>query len=279
MRNFKAFVALTAAFTLVIGGLIIGVNLANGDENQYAAFTSDNKSVSSSAFESAALSGGASVVVSAFDSASVSSASVPSGGETTPPRSGRIITDSALFDDHQGETTAEDAAWQRYDLYAAAVPGVDGVTVADSVALSAGQGGTFPTFSTDRPNSENYCPIGKLTGNTDACIEFTINLSAAAKVGIYGQFSNRAMTDPLIAFNDVFSLSINGEVQNTSGVYLPQGGSNFAPANRYVFLGYADLKAGANTVAIKVVMPKSGNNGYNFYGFRFSAQTATVSVA
>ena len=130
----------------------------------------------------------------------------------------------------------------------------------------------------NRANSEGYLPIGNLNRNTNATITYTINVSAAAKVGIYGQFSDRATSDPLITFSDIFSLTVNGTAQTVT-TNLPQGGSNYAASNRYIFLGFVNLSAGRNTVVLTVTMPNANNNGYNFYGFRFSAQSATITGA
>ncbi|MBR7186042.1 MAG: hypothetical protein IKD43_00870, partial [Clostridia bacterium] len=198
------------------------------------------------------------------------------GGEQPGGTSGGVITNSTLADNHQGETSVEkDAKWARYDLYALSAAGSEAfasyVKVVDGV-------GANQNISTNRVNEEGYYPIGNMNKNTNLTVTYTIYASEACEVGIYGQFSNRAASGADIPFTEIFSLTVNNTVQPCTGVNLPQDGSNYAPTNNYLFLSYANLVKGENTVVLTVVMANTANNGYNFYGFRFSAETAQIGM-
>ncbi len=58
---------------------------------------------------------------------------------------------------------------------------------------------------------------------------------------------------------------------------MPSEGTKRTSSEKYIFAGYANLTANDNTVQYKIVQTSDLNNGANFYGFRFSAQTATIA--
>ena len=197
------------------------------------------------------------------------------GGGTTPA--------NALPDNHQN-TSEKDASWKRVDLYAASAAGSQ--TPASYVTIVNGNIPDYTyNWATRRADSNGYYPIGNTSGNTGLTITFNITSTANAEVGIYLETNERTTNTLLpeagIKFSDVYSLKVNG-ANVTTNATMPIGTTNWGATNRYIFLGYANVTAGNNTVVVTCVdtAPSSGNDtrGYNIYALRFSAQTATIAA-
>lgn len=67
-----------------------------------------------------------------------------------------------------------------------------------------------------------------------------------------------------------------------SNILLPIGSSNWAASNQYDFIGFVNVKAGANTIVLTVTdtgnHSGSDTNGYNVYAIRFTAADNTFTV-
>ncbi len=204
------------------------------------------------------------------------------GGTPTPtPQPGE-----ALPDDHQG-TTEKDATWKRTDLYARHVAYDGGDTapgVAPYVTLQDGPGYTGTSMTNPpstaanrfRADSAGFVPIGNTNRNTGGTITYAITSSAAAEVGVYVELSATTSTTPA-KFDEIFEVYVNNAKLTTANFDLPTGATNWGAANKFQFVSYSNLNSGDNTIQIKIIMPSGNNNGANFYGFRLTAQSATIA--
>ncbi len=203
------------------------------------------------------------------------------GGQGGGGQGGGGQQGAALPDNHQG-TSEKDASWKRTDLYVANAPGAQEASSYVTIVNGTVEGITF-NYEPRRADSNGYYPIGNTSGNNGLTITFNITCSAAAEVGIYLETNDRTTSTVIpeggIKFSDIYTLKVNGNNVSTN-TNMPVGTSNWAANNKYIFLAYANLTAGNNTVVLTCIDtgPSSGNSkGYNIYGLRFSAQTATIA--
>ena len=193
------------------------------------------------------------------------------GGDTPVDPSPSVTPTVGLPDDHS-TGTEKDVSWARYDFYAHAAPAGD--TFPAYVTAVAGSAGAL-TAPNNRGDQLGYYPVGNLNKNTGTTITYTLNATAACEVGVYVELCWRN-ADTGGTFDKVFELTVNGTKVNCTSA-LPEGGSQWTATNNFMFVGYANLTSGTNTVVIKVIQDASTNYGYNFYALRLSAQTAVIT--
>ncbi|MBP5693971.1 MAG: InlB B-repeat-containing protein, partial [Bacilli bacterium] len=202
------------------------------------------------------------------------------GGGSTP------TPGAPLPDDHQG-TTEKDASWKRTDLYARHTPYDGGesapavapyVTVQDGPDYTGTSMANPPSNATNRfrADSAGYVPIGNTNKNNGGTITYAITSSVAAEVGVYVELSATTSATPA-KFDEIFEVYVNSAKVTTSNFTLPTGTTNWGASDKFQFVSYSNLNIGDNTLQIKIIMPSTGNNGANFYGFRLSAQSATIA--
>ncbi len=153
-----------------------------------------------------------------------------------------------------------DAEWNETLLYAMTEKG--STSIAPGILALEG---AHPL--SDYANKAGYYPI-----DVDAGATITYNLLSdkAAQVGLYAEFS-KAPTER--NFSDSFKLSVNG-TETTVNAAMTKGTRN-APTNTFVLLGFVNLEKDTNTIALEV---KEAGEEYNFYGFRFTAESAEVKL-
>ena len=181
-------------------------------------------------------------------------------------------TDPSPTDPSPSVTPTKDENWTKYDLYAHAAPA--SAEFPAYVTAVAGTGGAL-SAPTNRTNAAGYYPVGNTNKNNGATLTYTLNATAACEVGVYVELCNKTEANSS-TFEKVFEVTVNGTKINCTAP-LPTGSQDWVASNVFTFVGYANFTSGTNTVVIKVIQDSATNYGYNFYGFRFTAQTAVIT--
>ena len=203
----------------------------------------------------------------------------------TPSGSYGVIvgtTATSNVPDSHTTTTADDTSWNRYTYNAFSKPWQEGLAMTDiSSKLTLSGTTTNLVVQTEAATSETYrtadgyAGIGGFRSASGAVLTFTINASAATRAGLYIHVAWRT-TQYTMA--DFASVTVNGAAADVGAVNMPlagDGDTQYAPTPSMLFLGYINLNAGTNTIAI--TRSSNTNASFNFFGIRLSAQTGTLS--
>ena len=157
----------------------------------------------------------------------------------------------------------DDTGWTEYVFYA--------LTTGGELESNYERSSTVTVDVRDaKKNTAGVGCLGNLDTGVGREITIYVNASKAGKVGMYLELGNLKNGNNLCDWADI---TINGK-KYTSDAAMPTG-TNYTPSNKFVKVGYIELKAGLNKITFTVNSSKQ-LSGHNFYGVKFTSSDITV---
>ena len=158
----------------------------------------------------------------------------------------------------------DDTGWNEYVFYALTTGG----TLESNYEID-----TAKVTIDVRDAKKNTAGVGCL-GNLDTgkgkTITVRFNASKAGKVGLYLELGNLKDGNNLCDWADI---TLNDK-KYTSDAAMPTG-TNYTPSNKFVKVGFIELKEGLNKITFTVNSSKP-MSGHNFYGIKFTSSDITI---
>lgn len=180
----------------------------------------------------------------------------------------RVNRGLGLNGGNQNVTLRGDEEWGQTVLYATDSPRSSMLSVGVTVTNGA------PSFPSNRVNAAGYYPIGGINNSAGIKIHYDVVVSEDARVGLYAEFGNRNETRN---FDECFTLTVNDQKIEVTDVTMPAYYDDYTPTNRFNFLNFIELKA-ESINRITLELTAEDKFGYNFYGYKFTSEKATVSL-
>ena len=156
-----------------------------------------------------------------------------------------------------------DEGWSEYVFYALNVSGELESNVEKSSTVTI-------DVRDAKKNSANVGCLGNLDTGVGREVVFYVNASKAGKVGLYIEVGNLKDGNNLCDWSDI---TLNG-TKYLSDAAMPTG-TNYTPSNKFVRLGFIELKEGVNKITFTVNSAKQ-LSGHNFYGIKLTSSDATI---
>ena len=121
-----------------------------------------------------------------------------------------------------------------------------------------------------KKNTAGVGCLGNLDTGVGREVTFYVNASKAGKVGLYIEVGNLKDGNNLCDWADI---TLNG-TKYTSDAAMPTG-TNYTPSNKFVRLGFIELKEGVNKITFTVNSAKQ-LSGHNFYGIKLTSSDVTI---
>ncbi len=157
----------------------------------------------------------------------------------------------------------DDTGWNEYVFYA--------LTTGGELESNVEKSSTVTVDVRDaKKNTAGVGCLGNLDTGVGREVTFYVNASKAGKAGIYLELGNLKDGNNLCDWSDI---TLNGK-KYTSDAAMPTG-TNYTPSNKFVRLGFIELKEGLNKITFTVNSSKP-MSAHNFYGIKFTSSDITV---
>lgn len=158
----------------------------------------------------------------------------------------------------------DDAGWKDYVFYALNASG----ELESNYEIDTGK--VTIDVRDAKKNTAGVGCLGNLDMGKGKTITVRFNASKAGKVGLYLELGNLKNGNNLCDWADI---TLNGK-KYTSDAAMPTG-TNYTPSNKFVKVGFIELKEGLNKITFTVNSSKP-MSAHNFYGIKFTSSDITI---